>query len=141
MSRFLALSLALLVFFAPTDAPSAEWVMYCRYFTTEEQPYIDLKFRMYDHETFYNDVEVTFLEESKTSTKPLELRPPDGEELYAIDIGPDHSQDTFSLVILDDVVDEIAGIEQWPSMLWLKQRNDDKFLGYCFAVEDRRIAS
>lgn len=141
MSRFLALSLALFVIFAPTDAQSAEWVMYCRYFTTEEQPYIDLKFRMYDHETFYNDVEVTFLEESRTSTKPLELRAPDGEELYAIDIGSDHSQDTFSLVILNDVVDEIAGIEQWPSTLWLKQRNDDKFSGYCFAVQDRRIAS
>ena len=141
MSRFLALSLALLVMLAPTDAPSAEWVMYCRYFTTEERPYIDLKFLMYDHETFHNNVEVTFLEESRTSRKPLELRPPDGEELYAIDIDPDNSEDTFSLIILDEVVDEIAGIEQWPSKLWLKQRNDDKFSGYCFAVEDRRLAS
>ena len=141
MSRFLALSLALLVMLAPRDAPAAEWVMYCRYFTTEEQPYIDLKFRMYDHETFYNDVEVTFLEESTTSTKPLELRAPDGEELYAIDIGPDNSEDTFSLIILNDVVDEIGGIEQWPSRLWSRRRNGDTFSGSCFAVEDRRLAS
>jgi hypothetical protein len=140
MSRFLALSLALLMLLAPMDAPAAEWAMYCRYFTSEEQPYIDLKFRMYDHETFYNDVEVTFLEESKTSKTPLELRPPDGEELYAIDIGPGHSQDTFSLIILDDVVDEIAGIEQWPSRLWSRQRNGDTFTGSCFAVQDRRLS-
>lgn len=141
MSRLLGPILALLVMLAPTEAPSAEWAMHCRYFTAEEQPYIGLKFRMYDHETFYDDVEVTYLREKKTSRRPLELRSPESDELYAFAIGPNNPEDKFSLIILDDVIDEIAGIEQWPSKLWLTQRKDDKFSGSCFAVEDRRVSS
>ena len=137
----LASAFALSVMLFPPQAKSAEWAMYCRYFTAEMQPYIDLKFRMYDHETFRNDVEVTFLPEHKASRKPLKLRPPEDEELYALDVGQNDAEDAFSLIILDEVVGQIFGLEQWPSKLWLKKRQDRTYSGYCLAVEDRNVGA
>ncbi len=141
MSCLRAVTFSLSVMLVPTQAEAAEWVMYCRYFTAEKQPYIDLKFRMYDHETFRDDVEVTFLAQDKALRKPLKLRPPEDEELYALDVGENDAEDAFSIIILDKVLGEIAGIEQWPSKLWLKKKGHGAYSGYCLAVESQNVGA